>query len=207
MDAFLTTGVTLGLSAGLSPGPLTTLVISHSLQHGSREGLKVALVPFITDVPIILLSVFVMAQLRHSQIAFGLISLIGAGVLVYLAYLTFRVERVQVDLSATEARSVAKGVLVNFFSPNPYLFWLTVGGPTVVEAWTASHVGAATFFAGFYACLVGSKMMMALVAGRSKQLLAGTAYRFVMRTLGLALLVLAFLLLRDGLVFLRVLDL
>lgn len=205
MEAFLTTGVTLGLSAGLSPGPLTTLVITHSLQHGSREGLKVALAPFITDLPIILLSVFVMAQLRHSQVAFGLISLIGAAVLVYLAYLTFRVERVQVEVPATEARSVAKGVLVNFFSPNPYLFWLTVGGPQVVEAWTAGHVGAANFLIGFYACLVGSKMMMAVVAGRSKQLLAGAAYRFVMRILGLALLVLAAMLLKDGLVFLQVL--
>lgn len=205
MDPFLTTGVTLGLSAGLSPGPLTTLVISHSLQHGSREGLKVALAPFITDVPIILLSVFVMAQLRDSQTAFGLISIIGAAVLVYLAYLTFRVECVNVELPTAEARSVAKGVLVNFFSPNPYVFWLTVGGPQVIEAWTKSQLGAATFLVGFYVCLVGSKMLMAFVAGRSQQLLAGAAYRFVMRILGLALLVLAFLMLRDGLVFLHVL--
>lgn len=165
-----------------------------------------ALAPFITDVPIILVSVFVMAQLSHSQVAFGLISIIGAAVLVYLAYLTFRVERVSVELPTTEARSIAKGVLVNFFSPNPYVFWLTVGAPQVVEAWTDSHVGTAFFLGGFYVCLVGSKMMMAFVAGRSKQLLAGAAYRFVMRTLGVALLVLALLLLRDGFVFLQVLD-
>lgn len=205
MDAFLTTGVTLGLSAGLSPGPLTTLVISHSLQHGSREGLKVALAPFITDLPIVLVSVFAMAQLRDSQAALGIVSLIGAAVLVYLSYLTFTAERVQVEIPTTEARSVAKGVLVNFFSPHPYLFWLTVGGPQVMEAWTNSPPSAARFVVGFYVCLVGSKMLLAYAAGRSKRLLAGAAYRYVMRFLGVALLALAILMLRSGLVFLHVL--
>jgi threonine/homoserine/homoserine lactone efflux protein len=53
MDIFLSAGITLGLSAGFSPGPLSTLVISHSLRYGTREGVKVAMAPFITDVPIV----------------------------------------------------------------------------------------------------------------------------------------------------------
>ena len=69
-----------------------------------------------------------------------------------------------------------------------------------------SPLTAAGFIAGFYVCLVGSKMSLAFVAARSKQLLAGTAYRYVMRFLGLALLVLAFFLFRDGLRFLDVLS-
>lgn len=204
MDVFLTTGVTLGLSAGFSPGPLTTLVISHSLQHGSKEGLKVALAPFITDVPIVVISVLLLAQLRESQVAFGLISLMGAAVLFYFSYLTFKAERVQVGVPAPEARSVAKGVLVNFLSPNPYVFWLTVGAPQMVEAWTTGPLTAARFIVGFYVCLVGSKMLLAFLAARSKEMLSGAPYRYVMRILGVALLILAFRLLKDGLAFLNV---
>ncbi|MFC1515262.1 hypothetical protein ACFL7E_00730 [Thermodesulfobacteriota bacterium] len=34
MISYLTTGIILGLSAGFAPGPLLTLVITESLQHG-----------------------------------------------------------------------------------------------------------------------------------------------------------------------------
>jgi len=205
MDIFLSAGITLGLSAGFSPGPLSTLVISHSLRYGTREGIKVAMAPFITDVPIVLLSVFVMAQLHDSKTAFGIISMIGAAVLFYLAYESFRVDKVSVETDAADSRSVLKGSLVNFLSPNPYLFWLTIGGPKVVEAWMDSAVAAVEFLVGFYVCLVGCKVIMAIVAARSKHLLDGKAYRYLMRFLGVALIILAFVLLKEGLVFLSVL--
>jgi len=53
MTNFLTIGIMLGTSAGFAPGPLLTLVISESLQHGVKSGAKVALAPIITDLPII----------------------------------------------------------------------------------------------------------------------------------------------------------
>jgi len=108
MDIFLSAGITLGLSAGLSPGPLNTLIISHSLRYGTRAGLKVAMAPFITDVPIVLLSVFVMAQLRDSKSAFGLISMVGAAVLFYLAYESFRVDKVLSVPGSVDERSLFK---------------------------------------------------------------------------------------------------
>ena len=206
MDIFLSAGITLGLSAGFSPGPLSTLVISHSLRYGTREGVKVAMAPFITDVPIVLLSVFVMAQLRDSKTAFGLISMIGAAVLFYLAYESFKVDKIETEMvGAADSRSVLKGTLVNFLSPNPYLFWLTIGGPKVVEAWMDSALAVVEFLVGFYVCLVGSKVIMAIVAARSKHLLAGKVYRYVIRILGVALIILAFVLLKEGLVFFSVL--
>lgn len=58
MIDFLTIGAALGLSAGLAPGPLLTLVISETLQHGVKSGVKVALAPVITDLPITLLTFF-----------------------------------------------------------------------------------------------------------------------------------------------------
>jgi VIT1/CCC1 family predicted Fe2+/Mn2+ transporter len=68
-----------------------------------------------------------------------------------------------------------------------------------------SALAVVEFLVGFYVCLVGSKVIMAIVAARSKRLLAGKAYRYVMRILGVALIILAFVLLKEGLVFLSVL--
>lgn len=67
MIASLITGLVLGLSAGVSPGPLTVLVISQTLTHGPREGYKVAFAPLITDAPIIALTIVVLTQLANSQ--------------------------------------------------------------------------------------------------------------------------------------------
>jgi hypothetical protein len=53
MTHFLGIGIIFGLSAGLAPGPLLMLVISDTLRHGIKAGVKVALAPVITDLPII----------------------------------------------------------------------------------------------------------------------------------------------------------
>lgn len=45
MIYYLTFGSILGLSAGMSPGPLFALVISETIAHDIRAGIKVALVP------------------------------------------------------------------------------------------------------------------------------------------------------------------
>ena len=203
MNIFLTAGIVLGLSAGFSPGPLTTLAISQSLQYGPREGLKVALVPLITDAPIIVLSLFVLSRLSNFQTILGSISIFGGFFLVYLAYSSFRTTTFNADIQQSEARSLGKGTLTNFFNPSPYLFWVSVGGPYTVDAWTQGSLAAAGFLLCFYLCLVGSKMFLALLAARSRQILTGGAYGHVMRILGALLLIFAFLLFRDGLRFLN----
>jgi threonine/homoserine/homoserine lactone efflux protein len=63
MAVFLIAGIILGFSAGFSPGPLLTLVISQTLKHGVKEGIKVAFAPLVTDLPIIFLAVFVLTRL------------------------------------------------------------------------------------------------------------------------------------------------
>ena len=77
MTDFITIGILLGLSAGFAPGPLLTLVISETLRHDIRAGIRVALSPIFTDLPIIILSLAVLSQLAGSENILGIISLIG----------------------------------------------------------------------------------------------------------------------------------
>ncbi len=60
-----------------------------------------------------------------------------------------------------------KGILTNLLSPHPWLFWLTVGAAILAQAIAKSWTVAAAFLTGFYALLVGSKVVIALLAGRS----------------------------------------
>ena len=62
-----------------------------------------------------------------------------------------------------------------------------------------SPLWAGAFVAVFTGCIVGSKVLIATVVGRSRHMLSGKVYATVMRVLGLMLLVFAALLFRDGL--------
>jgi threonine/homoserine/homoserine lactone efflux protein len=100
------------------------------------------------------------------------------------------------------SRSLLKGILANAVSPHPYLFWFSVGGPILSRATKQGMAAPVAFIVCFYVFLVGSKMVLAVVVGRSKSFLSGKVYRYIMRFLGLALCVLALLLFRDGLTLL-----
>ena len=202
MITFLSAGIVLGLSAGFSPGPLMTLVISQTLRHGIREGAKVALAPLVTDLPIILIATFMLTRLEAYRAVLGAISLIGGLFVLLLAWESFRTGGVDTTVRDSAPQSLGKGAIVNLLSPYPYLFWLTVGAPMIVKGWAASPFCAGAFAAGFMGCLVGAKILIAVTAGRSRQLLSGQTYLYIMRLLGALLLVFAGILIKDGLVML-----
>lgn len=198
----LATGVLLGLAAGFTPGPLTVLVISTTLAHSAVDGLKIAMGPLLTDAPIVVVSLLVMAGLENQAAVLGGIALAGALFVLYLGYKTMKVRPPRTDAPAGDARALRKGALVNLLSPHPYLFWLTVGAPQTVLLSQEGWGGGAAFMASFYICLVGSKMSMAWVAAKARPLIAGPPYLWVMRGLGALLAGLALLLARQGLTLL-----
>lgn len=205
MVALLTSGILLGLYAGFSPGPLLALVVSETLRHGVRAGIRVALAPLITDFPIIALSILLLAQLARYQSVLGIISMVGGIVVMLLAWESFRTRGINVDVQQVRPQSLRRGIVVNFLNPSPYLFWISVGGPIMVRASTGNNWWVAAFLLGFYPMLVGSKMALALVVGRSRNFLTGRIYIYIMRILGLVMLAFALVLFRDGLRLLGVL--
>ncbi len=199
MTTFLIAGIVLGLSAGLAPGPLLALVLRQSLQYGRREGLLVAATPLITDLPIVAGSIFIAHRALDLESVFGWVSLVGAAYVLHLAVETAKARFPTTDAAEQAPRSLLTGVLANALSPHPYLFWLTVGAPMVV-AGARDHglIGAAAFITVFYLLLVGSKMVLAILLGGSRQRLSPRVYRVIMVTLGVTLAVFAVLLAADG---------
>ena len=206
MTSFLITGIIFGLSAGLAPGPLLTLVITETLQQNVIAGIKVALAPLITDLPIILVSVFLLAKLAGSNNILGIISIIGALFVFFIAFETLLTKPVNLDIQNVTSRSLTKGMLANALSPHPYLFWISVGAPIMTKAVKNNVLSAALFLLGFYAFLIGSKVALAVLVGKSKSILTGNYYLYTMRFLGLALIALALILLIDGIKLLGIVD-
>jgi threonine/homoserine/homoserine lactone efflux protein len=199
MITFLTIGILLGLSAGFAPGPLLTLVITETLQHGIKSGVKVALAPIITDLPIIIITFFILAKLSHFHNILGVVSLAGGFFILYMGYDSIRSKGVEFNIQKAEPKSFTKGILANALNPHPYLFWFSVGAPTMTRAMNINRIAPLAFLCGFYAFLVGSKILLAILVGKSKSFLNGNVYLYTLRSLGFALCVLALVLFRDGL--------
>jgi threonine/homoserine/homoserine lactone efflux protein len=196
-------GAALGLAAGLTPGPLLALVISQSLRFGTREGLKVAFVPLLTDAPAVVLSLMLLSSVSGFGPALGIATLAGALFVLYLAYDSLRASAPTQDSHPVAAKSVLRGVIVNMLSPNPFLFWLMVGAPATVRAFHTHWAAAVAFVATFYVCLVGAKIGVALTTGRSRSLLAGRGYVVLMRVLAATLAVFGCRLFWEGLQLLQ----
>jgi threonine/homoserine/homoserine lactone efflux protein len=199
MMTALASGVLLGFSAGLFPGPMLALVLAQTIRHGSREGCKIALAPLVTDAPIILVTLLLASKLAELRPLLGIVSIAGAVFVLYLAWESFRPVRQEADAPAQRPRSWFKGIVTNLLNPHPWLFWLTVGAAILAKTIAQGWLVAAVFLFGFYLLLVGSKVMVAVLAGRSRNLLAGRAYRVVMRVLAVLLALFALLLVREGL--------
>ena len=199
MVHFLTIGTILGLSAGFAPGPLLTLVISETLQHDIKAGFKVALAPIVTDLPIIILTLFILAKLSSFHNILGVISLAGGCFILFMGYESIRSKGYEFNFQEKQPKSLTKGILANALSPHPYLFWLSVGAPTITKAMNLNNIAPLLFISSFYIFLVGSKILLSILVGKSKSFLSGKMYINTMRILGFVLCGLACLLFWDGL--------
>lgn len=200
MTAYLLLGITLGLTAGISPGPLLVMVISETLKHNRKEGILIACSPLITDLPIVLLSLIILIKFSGYSYFLGILSFIGAIYIGYLAFDNIKQKGLNLNTREIKARSLKKGVIANFLNPQPYLFWITIGVPTVLKGYKSGLFVSICFICGFYVFLVGSKIFIAVAVEKSKMILQSRFYIIIIKLLGFILLLFSVFLIREGLV-------
>lgn len=177
-------GVSLGLGAGITPGPLLGLVIAETLRNGWRAGVSVALAPLLGDLFVIACCLLLLARLSPTFVA--ILSFWGGLYVMFLGWETLRTVPAGAAPTAERTeniwRSLRKGLTVNLLNPHPYLFWLTVGGPLMIQSHRQSEFGAiAAFLSGFYGCLVGSKVLLALLVHSGRARLQSRGYRLTLQ--------------------------
>jgi len=122
---------------------------------------------------------------------------------LFLGYENIRTKPVELNVQEMTPKSLTKGILANALSPHPYLFWFSVGGPIYTKAMGQETMAALAFVLVFYVFLVGSKVLLAVITGKSKSFLSGKVYLGVMRSLGVVLCVLGLFLFYDGIQLLK----
>jgi threonine/homoserine/homoserine lactone efflux protein len=184
MLTFLILGAGIGVVAGISPGPVLTMVVLETFRGGWLRGSAVAAGPLLADGPIVLVAVLVLAQLPAGLIP--AVSLVGGVFLLYLGATTLlATRRPRPTHGAGPRAGLLKGVLARALSPNPYLFWFLVGGPLVVQAGPSRW----WFLLGYYTTIVGSNVVLALALHRWVGQVSDRVYRALLLVSGALLLV------------------
>ena len=118
------------------------------------------------------------------------ISTAGGIFVIYLGITTIIAARQPVDYEVVDggaSRDIWRGALVNILSPQPWLFWFTVGSPLLIERWAVARWEAIAFVAIFVSLLVGCKLVVAWSTARGRHLVQSTGYARLMAALGLIL--------------------
>ncbi|MBN2062463.1 MAG: LysE family transporter [Deltaproteobacteria bacterium] len=197
--SFFISGTVFGLSNGLIPGPLLMLVITESLKHGGVEGIKVAIAPLLADLPIVVGTIFILSRLNDILPLLGSISILGGFFIIYLAIESLTFKGSSFSNGDIKPSSIRKGVITNFLNPSPYLFWISIGAPTVVRAAKISALSVFLFIFSMYLFLVGSKIILAVLTGKSRHFIKSRYYLYTVRGLGIILLIFSFFFFKNGL--------
>jgi threonine/homoserine/homoserine lactone efflux protein len=187
----LVLGLTIGFTAGISPGPLLFLTITSALRSGARAGVIVACAPLVSDLAVVTLTLLVLGQLPST--ALSVIGVVGGlfmgwlGVRTWIEARTASLSQARAQPPPSTFRALREGALVNLLSPHPWVAWATALGPLTLAAWRDEPAGAVVFVAGFYVMLVGAKVAVALLAGQGRQRLGDRGYRIALRAAGVLL--------------------
>jgi threonine/homoserine/homoserine lactone efflux protein len=171
MLAYITTGISFALSAVAIPGALQANLLNVTLRYGRSSGLAIIFSPLISDIPILILMVFILGQLP--EWALDAIRIFGGLFLWYLALNAYRQLRAgetfraaQGEIAESPRQLMAKAVIINLLTPGPYIFWGTLNGPVFLQALRESPLNAAAFMLAFYGTFIGGLAFIVLAFAR-----------------------------------------
>ncbi len=156
MLSYLIFGITYAFAAAVQPGPLLTYIISQTLKKGWRSTLPAAFAPVISDIPILILILFLLSTM---PVSFIFILRIGGG--LFLLYLGFRAfkswqefDADQPILNESGQQTLFNAVFVNLLNPAPYLGWSLILGPIFIEGWKLAPINGIAMIIGFYVTMI-----------------------------------------------------
>ena len=171
MINYLIFGITYAFACVVQPGPLQAYLVTQSLTNGWRKSLPLALAPLMSDIPIIILILFILSNVPHEVLQ--ILQCLGGVFLLYLAFSALKKKKTPVKSSkqnVTGRSNLLKAVIINLLNPGPYLGWSLVMGPQLIRAWNEGPGNGIVLVAGFYCSMVIYSAIMIVLFGVASNL-------------------------------------
>lgn len=175
MTHYIFSAFMLGLIGGIIPGPVLTATFTEILQSGFFKSMRIILWAMLVETLIAIMSLILFSFLHLPESVFRVISLGGAGILVWISFSIWKVKKIDTDEKVHFSPwKIAAMILSNGML---WTFWITVCIPKaialnekilfgnylfllLVEAgWLISTVAVAIVFAQFRKLLSNPKVV------------------------------------------------
>jgi threonine/homoserine/homoserine lactone efflux protein len=120
----------LGLIGGAIPGPIITAVFTEIIQSGLLRSFRIIFLGMLVEAAIALICVVSVAALHLPESVFRVISVVGAGILVWLALQIWKITAI--DTRKRVHFSTAKIIAMILANGGLWIFWITVAVPKAV---------------------------------------------------------------------------
>ena len=182
LDFFL-----VGIIGGISPGPITALLLGETFRNGVRSGIQVPLALIFTNIFFGVFSVsliFLGASITDKILLY--FPYIGGAVFIYMGISEWRSSG-RIDLTHT-THPFRKTLLMDVLNPHPYIFWFTILAAPIVahlkeSDWNFSLLAWGLFIVG----LCGTKSIISLTAHAIRPYLKDHIVRIILKVLAVAL--------------------
>ena len=124
------TGFLLGLIGGAIPGPILTAIFTEIIQSGLIKSFRIVFLGMLVETIVAATCLVGLASLHLPETIFRIVSLIGAGILIWLATQIWKIntidtkKRVHFSTKKIAAMILANGAL--------WVFWITVCVPKAI---------------------------------------------------------------------------
>jgi len=157
-------GISYAFAAVIQPGPFQAFLFSNSIRNGWRRTIPLVFAPLISDLPVIILVVFILTIVPHFVL--GILQCLGGIFLLFLAFKGYKSLSVVDDYNNQDLSKYAnlfRAVLVNIFNPAPYLAWSLIMGPVLISALTESMKNGIILLISFYGSMIIYSSLMVLL--------------------------------------------
>jgi threonine/homoserine/homoserine lactone efflux protein len=153
---FILKAISIGFSAGVTPGPLQAVFLSLAMKGGWKKALPAAFAPIVSDGPVMLLVLLVLNNLPDQFLV--TLQIAGAIFLLYLAWDAFKAFRNYQAIEEIQTISgwgtLLKATLMNILGPGPWLFWSLINGPNLLQAWEIAPWWGILYISSFYGVFI-----------------------------------------------------
>jgi threonine/homoserine/homoserine lactone efflux protein len=175
----------MAIGAVLTPGPVTTAIISQSPRLGWVTGLLVSFGHAITELVIVILITLGLSGILGAPGVQIVIAILGGLLLLYMGASmlidSFRGKMVlpkgdEIKEDLSYGRLFTMGVLASLSNPFWYAWWMTAAAVYLLEAKTFGWLIVAGFYFGHISADFAWNLILSTVIGRGRKLITNKIY-------------------------------
>ncbi len=197
----------MAIGAVLTPGPVTTAIISQAPRLGWKTGLLVSIGHAFIEFLMVILITLGLSTMLGSPIAQVIIAILGGLLLLYMGFNMFLdVFKGRMYLPAKDegapaispGRLMGLGVLTSLSNPFWYAWWMTAAAVFLLQARAVSWIIVAGFFFGHITADFLWNLTLSTVVGSGRKFITDKVYTGLISICAAYLIFLAFTFLLTG---------